>query len=99
MVSAQPRAQVHGDVEVAVVLPAPGGTFLHRRVVGSSRVLAAVMPEVLFEPEPDPALLRARAPSRVRTVRDLTFGTFQEALESAHCGDPPVGLLGPAVVT
>jgi len=82
-------ARVDDVVEVAVVMRVPGGRFLHRRVVGRPTDLAAGMPGVLFDPEPDPTLLQARSPSRRRTMRDRTFDTLDEALESAVAADPP----------
>lgn len=89
VVSARPGTRLEGDVEVAVVMRVPSGGFVHRRVVCNSKDLAPGMPDLLFDPDPDPALLRARAPSRVRTVRDRTFDTFDEAVASAEAGEPP----------
>ena len=89
VVGGAPPTGVDGKVEVAVVLPTPDGLFRHRRIVCSSKDLAAGMPDLLFDPEPDPALLRARAASRVRTLRDQAFDTFEAALESAQTADPP----------
>jgi hypothetical protein len=80
---------VAGEVEVAVVMGAPGGRFTHRRIVCRSKDLASVTPGLLFDPDPDPGLLRTRAPSRARTVQDWTFDTFDEAVEAAQAGDPP----------
>jgi hypothetical protein len=68
---------------------APGGRFTHRRVVCRSRDLTSVTPGLLFDPHPDPELLRTREPSRARTLQEWTFDTFDEALESAQAGDPP----------
>jgi hypothetical protein len=89
LVGERPRGRVDDVVEVAVVMRVPGGRFLHRRVVGRPKDLAAGMPGVLFDPVPDPALLRARARSRVRTVHDRAFDTLDDALESAVAADPP----------
>ena len=84
----RPRTRGVGEVEIAAVMRAPNGEFIHRRIVCSSTDTARGLPYLLFDPDPDPGLLRARAPSKVRKLRDRTFDTFDEALEAAHAEDP-----------
>ena len=77
------------EAEIAAVMRAPNGRFMYRLIRCSSSDLAAGLPHLLFDPDFDRGLLRARQPSRVRTVRDMDFATRDEALAAAQGDDPP----------
>jgi hypothetical protein len=74
-------------VEVAIVIRAPDGRYVHRRLRCSGGDLESGLGD-LFAPRPD-TLAYCNAPSAPRAVEDHYFESADQALEAAHGQDPP----------
>jgi hypothetical protein len=74
-------------VELAIVMRARDGGYLHRRMRCIGNELSGALP-YLANPDPD-VLTQGGEPSTPRWVHDVHFETAEQALEAAQRQDPP----------